>query len=135
MENNYRGEQPLEQLGGLLHGVLGVVLETVGVDVRVRLFLPIGGVTELALPVLGGAKLPAGAQVVALFLADRPESGVVLGGVEGAISWRRLTPPALAEEVLPALQRIGGKCDGRRGRNGVHAGAVSFVAGQRADAV
>ena len=74
---------------GVLRTALGVVLGMDGIDVRVRLYLWSGGVEDVTLPVVDARRLPQGAQVVVMFLSDRPQSGMVLGTVEGNLSWRR----------------------------------------------
>jgi hypothetical protein len=60
---------------GVLRTALGVVLGMVGIDARVRIYLWSGGVEDVTLPVVDARKLPPGAQVVVLFLSDRPQSG------------------------------------------------------------
>ena len=38
-----------------------------------------------------------------MFLSDRPQSGMVLGTVEGNLSWRRTAAPAFADQIRPVL--------------------------------
>ena len=94
---------------GVLRTALGVVLGMEGIDARVRLYLWSGGVEDLVLPTMGGPggrmaePIPPGAQVIVMFLSDRTASGMVLGTIEGLLSWRRTAPPAFAERMGPHL--------------------------------
>jgi hypothetical protein len=94
---------------GVLRTALGVVLGMEGIDARVRLYLWSGGVQDVVLPVMGnldgmGKAVPVGAQVVVMFLSDRPQSGMVVGTIDGLLSWRRTAPPAFADQLQPLLQ-------------------------------
>ncbi len=96
----------IEQLSGeagVLRTALGVVLGMDGIDVRVRLYLWSGGVEDVTLPVVDARRLPQGAQVVVMFLSGRPQSGMVLGTVEGNLSWRRSAAPAFTDYLQPQL--------------------------------
>ena len=66
----------------------------------------------MTLPTVNAAAMPVGAQVVVTFLSDRTASGMVLGTVEGLLSWRRTAPPAFAERMQPHLQATRARCDG-----------------------
>ena len=48
--------------------------------------------------------VPVGAQVIVTFLSDRTASGMVVGTIEGLLSWRRTAAPAFAEHMQPQLQ-------------------------------
>ena len=95
---------------GVLRTALGVVLGMAGIDARVRLYLWSGGVEDAVLPTLNAEAYPVGAQVVVTFLSDRTASGMVLGTVEGLLSWRRVAPPAFAERMQPYLQATAARC-------------------------
>ncbi|MFN8463957.1 MAG: hypothetical protein U0X20_00340 [Caldilineaceae bacterium] len=97
---------------GVLRTALGVVLGMEGIDARVRLYLWSGGVEDLVLPTLNAAPFPAGAQVIVMFLSYRTASGMVLGTIEGLLSWRRTAPPAFAERMGPHLQATMARCGG-----------------------
>ncbi len=97
---------------GVLRTALGVVLGMEGIDARVRLYLWSGGVEDLVLPTLNAEPIPAGAQVIVMFLSDRTASGMVLGTIEGLLSWRRIAPPAFVERMQPHLQAIAARCGG-----------------------
>src|SRR5512139_3416954 len=97
---------------GVLRTALGVVLGMEGIDARVRLYLWSGGVEDVTLPTVNAKPIPVGAQVVVTFLSDRTASGMVLGTVEGLLSWRRTTPPAFAERMQPQLQETMARCSG-----------------------
>ena len=53
---------------------------------------------------------PVGAQVIVLFLSDRTASGMVMGEIEGLLSWRRVAAPAFAERMQPHLQATAERC-------------------------
>jgi hypothetical protein len=53
-----------------------------------------------------------GAQVIVLFLSDRTASGMVMGTIEGLLSWRRVAAPAFTERMQPHLQETAAKCAG-----------------------
>ncbi|MFO1130393.1 MAG: hypothetical protein U1E16_00045 [Hyphomicrobiales bacterium] len=97
---------------GVLRTALGVVLGMDGIDARVRLYLWSGGVEDAVLPTLNAARYPVGAQVIVTFLSDRTASGMVLGTVEGLLSWRRTAPPAFVERIQPHLQAAIARCHG-----------------------
>ena len=97
---------------GVLRTALGVVLGIEGIDARVRLYLWSGGVEDVTLPTVSAKPIPAGAQVVVTFLSDRTASGMVLGTVEGLLSWRRTAPPAFVERMQPQLQETIARCGG-----------------------
>ena len=97
---------------GVLRTALGVVLGMEGIDARVRLYLWSGGVEDVTLPTVNAKPIPVGAQVVVTFLSDRAASGMVLGTVEGLLSWRRIAPPAFAEQMQPQLQATLARCGG-----------------------
>ena len=97
---------------GVLRTALGVVLGMEGIDARVRLYLWSGGVEDVTLPTVNAKPIPVGAQVVVTFLSDRTASGMVLGTVEGLLSWRRTAPPAFAERMQPQLQETMARCGG-----------------------
>src|SRR5512139_3697321 len=97
---------------GVLRTALGVVLGMDGIDARVRLYLWSGGVEDVTLPTVNAQPVPVGAQVVVTFLSDRTASGMVLGTVEGLLSWRRTAPPAFAEHIRPHLQDTIARCNG-----------------------
>src|SRR5262245_33768530 len=97
---------------GVLRTALGVVLAREGIDVRVRVYLWSGGVEDVVLPVIDARPLPVGAQVIVTFLSDRTASGMVLGTVEGLLSWRRTAPPAFAERMQLQLQETMARCAG-----------------------
>ncbi len=97
---------------GVLRTALGVVLGMEGIDARVRVYLWSGGVEDAVLPTMNGAAIPAGAQVIVTFLSDRTASGMVLGTVEGLLSWRRIAPPAFAERLQVQLQETRARCTG-----------------------
>jgi hypothetical protein len=63
---------------------LGTVLAVADALATVRLFLPGGGVVEATLPAVAAHTLMPGATVVAIFLAEAPASGVVVGALAGA---------------------------------------------------
>ena len=77
-----------------------------------RLFLWSGGVEDVTLPTVNAKPIPVGAQVGVTFLSDRTASGMVLGTVEGLLSWRRTAPPAFAERMQPQLQETIVRCSG-----------------------
>ena len=87
----------------MLRTALGAVLGMEGIDVRVRLYLWSGGVEDVTLPVVDARRLPPDAQVVVMFLSDRPQSGIAVGTVEGNLSWRRTAAPAFVEQLQPML--------------------------------
>ncbi|MFN8468274.1 MAG: hypothetical protein U0X20_22130 [Caldilineaceae bacterium] len=95
---------------GVLRTALGVVLGRVGIDVRVRVYLWSGGVEDVVLPTMGAQPYPVGAQVIVQFLSDRTASGMVLGAIEGLLSWRRVEAPAFTERMQPYLQETAAKC-------------------------
>jgi hypothetical protein len=97
---------------GVLRTALGVVLGMEGIDARVRLYLWSGGVEDVVLPTVNARPIPVGAQVVVTFLSDRTASGMVLGTVEGLLSWRRTAPPAFVEWMQPQLQATMTRCSG-----------------------
>jgi hypothetical protein len=99
---------------GVLRTALGVVLAMEGIDARVRLYLWSGGVQDVVLPIMGnlegmGKAVPPGAQVVVMFLSDRPQSGMVAGTIDGLLSWRRTAPPAFADHLQPLLRETTAK--------------------------
>ena len=96
----------------MLRTALGVVLAREGIDVRVRVYLWSGGVEDVVLPTMNAEPFPVGAQVIVLFLSDRTASGMVLGTIEGLLSWRRVAAPAFAERMQPQLQETAAKCAG-----------------------
>ncbi len=89
---------------GVLRTALGVVLAREGIDVRVRVYLWNGGVEDVVLPTMGAQPVPVGAQVVVMFLSDRPASGMVIGTIEGLLSWRRTEAPAFVDYMQPYMQ-------------------------------
>ncbi|MFN8464556.1 MAG: hypothetical protein U0X20_03360 [Caldilineaceae bacterium] len=97
---------------GVLRTALGVVLGMEGIDARVRLYLWSGGVEDVTLPTVNAKPIPVGAQVVVTFLSDRTASGMVLGTLEGLLSWRRTAPPAFAERMQPQLRETMARCSG-----------------------
>ena len=113
---------------GVLRTALGVVLGDGGHRCAGARVFVVGGVEDVTLPTVNAAPMPVGAQVVVTFLSDRAASGMVLGTVEGLLSWRRTAPPAFAERMQPhlqatsgAVQRAGSLADG--GGGCVYAGA------------
>ena len=97
---------------GVLRTALGVVLAREGIDVRVRVYLWSGGVEDVVLPTMNAEPFPVGAQVIVLFLSDRTASGMVLGAIEGLLSWRRVAAPAFVERMQPQLQETMARCSG-----------------------
>ena len=95
---------------GVLRTALGVVLAREAIDVRVRVYLWSGGVEDVVLPTMNAEPYPVGAQVVVTFLSDRTESGMVIGTIEGLLSWRRVAAPAFVERMQPHLQATAAKC-------------------------
>ena len=97
---------------GVLRTALGVVLAREGIDARVRVYLWSGGVEDVVLPVMGdlGGRLarpvPVGSQVIVTFLSDRTASGMVVGTIEGLLSWRRTAAPAFTDYIQPHMQEI-----------------------------
>jgi hypothetical protein len=95
---------------GVLRTALGVVLAREGIDLRVRVYLWSGGVEDVVLPTMNAQPYPVGAQVIVQFLSDKTASGMVLGAIEGLLSWRRVEAPAFTERMQPHLQETAAKC-------------------------
>jgi hypothetical protein len=116
---------------GVLRTALGVVLRMEGIDARVRLYLWSGGVQDVVLPVMGnldgvGKWVPPGAQVVVMFLSDRPQSGMVMGTIDGLLSWRRTGPQAFADYLQPLLRETNAQAQAGEGTLTTYAGLFAL---------